>query len=181
MVAYERWSHVDVRRRCYYKHSMVSHIGIGLECEKWKVVFHYHSAVRQANCPRKENSQACFKTVESLAYDFYDGSFKTDCIFLVQSFTFYQKLMASGSEHPHPPRRCTQQKAKFYTERLRSEVHALAIYKPFSDRNCDTQSSPITSIETWYLFYIPTNWKSSLSTLSHMAMASYSKNSYTGV
>ena len=39
--------------------------------------------------------------LESLAYDLYDDSFKTDCIFLVQSFTFFQKLMVLGSQHEH--------------------------------------------------------------------------------
>lgn len=99
---------------------------IGLQLDQWKVVFHYHSAVRQANCPRKGNSQACFKTLESLAYDFYDGSFKTDCVFLVQSFTFYQELMVSGSEHL--TRRVEVLNKKFFTESLSSgipEVRAL--------------------------------------------------------
>jgi len=98
---------------------------IGLQWEQWKVAWHYRITPQSVKriCPRKENSQACFKTLESLAYDLYDGSFKTDCIFLVQSFTFYQELMVSGSEHEHM--RYSSTKSFIQRGSGMPEVHAL--------------------------------------------------------
>ena len=151
MVGYGRWSRTRGGSTWRFDLDVIINTlwyCIGLQLDQWKVVFHYHSAVRQANCPRKGNSQACFKTLESLAYDFYDGSFKTDCVFLVQSFTFYQELMVSGSEHPHPPRGGTQQKVFLQRASAPGSPRSvpLPIYTPFSDRNCHMQSSPILSV-----------------------------------
>lgn len=133
---------------------------IGLQWAQWKVFLHYHTAVRQANRPRKENSQACFKTLESLAYDFYDDSFKTDCIFLVQSFTFYQALMVSGSCHPHPPSGGTQQKI-LYREAPSRGPYLTYLYTIFWQK-----LSYVIVSHTFHwnvvppLIYIPINWKS---------------------
>ena len=143
MATYDRWSHREVR--LYYKYPIVLHRAAKGTMESRFALPLRSFSIEYAR--EKKIARLFSKRLKAFffAYDFYDGSFKTGCVFLVQSFTFYQELMVSGSEHPHPPRGGTQQKVVF-TAPGSPRSMPLPIYTSFSYRNCHMQSSPILSV-----------------------------------
>ena len=162
VVAYERWSHMDVRLRCYYKYPMVLHrAAMGTMESRFALPLRSFSSeyAREKKIARRVSKRLkALLTISTMVHVRQTASFWFNFSRFIRSswFQVLNILTRRG-------RGGTQQKVFYRESQLRDPrgpYPYLFIHRFLTEIVICNRLPYFQSIEIWYLLYIPTNWKS---------------------